>query len=124
MKRLFLVLFVSMLGVGLVNAQSSWDDLTKEEKLSKAKKFRADNQNYLKNTLGLNDEQISDIDNVNVCYLSTLDRISRYAPTDEAKEEAAQAVTAARSIQLDAIMGPENREKFMEYVAGKLMAAE
>jgi hypothetical protein len=34
----------------------------------KAQDFRADNQNYLKNTLGMNDEQLDDIDNVN-CML-------------------------------------------------------
>lgn len=123
MKKLFFVLIVSVIGVGMASAQT-WDDLSKEEKLMKAKKFRADNQNYLKNTLGLSDDQVNDIDDVNICYLSTLDRINRYAPTEEAKEEAAKAVTAARSIQLDAIMGVENREQFMEYVAGKLMAEE
>jgi hypothetical protein len=123
MKKLFFVFLISVIGVGMASAQT-WDDLSKEEKMMKAKKFRADNQNFLKNTLNMTDEQVSDIDNVNVCYLSTLDRINRYAQTDEAKENAAEAVTVARSIQLDAIMGEENREQFMEYVAGKLMAEE
>ena len=123
MKKLFLVAFMLLAGLSVVTGQS-WDDLTKEEKLLSAKEFRADNQNFMKNTLKLTDEQMNDIDNVNVCYLSTLDRIGRYAKTDEAKEEAAKAVTAARSIQLDAIMGPEKRDQFIEYVSNKLTAME
>lgn len=97
-----------------------WSELSKEEKWMKAQDFRADNQNYLKNTLGMNDEQLDDIDNVNVCYLSTLDRIDRYAKTDEDKTKYAKAVTAARGAQLDAIMGAEKRKQFMAYVQEKL----
>ena len=123
MKKLFAVFVFILFAGGMVSAQS-WSDMTKEEKLMSAKKFQADNQNYLRNTLGLNDDQINDINNVNACYLSTLDRIGRYGKTDEVKVEAAKAITAARSVQLDAIMGPEKRDQFMEYVGGKLAAMD
>jgi hypothetical protein len=123
MKKFIAVSVFMLLAGGMVSAQS-WSDMTKEEKLMSAKKFQTDNQNYLRNTLGLNDDQINDINNVNACYLSTLDRIGRYGKTDEAKLEAAKAITAARSVQLDAIMGPEKRDQFMEYVGGKLAAMD
>ena len=123
MKKLFTVFVFILFAGGTVSAQS-WSDMTKEEKLMSAKKFQTDNQNYLRNTLGLNDDQINDINNVNACYLSTLDRIGRYGKTDEVKVEAAKAITAARSVQLDAIMGPEKRDQFMEYVGGKLAAMD
>ena len=123
MKKSLFTLMLLFLGFSLVHAQT-WDDLSKEEKMMKAKKFVADNHNYMRNTLELTDDQIDDVDNVNACYLSTLDRINRYAQTDETKMEAAKAVTAARSVQLDAIMGTDKRDQFMEYVADKLIAEE
>ena len=123
MNKLFAIFVFILFAGGTITAQS-WSDMTKEEKLMSAKKFQTDNQNYLRNTLGLNDDQINDINNVNACYLSTLDRIGRYGKTDEVKLEAAKAVTAARSVQLDAIMGPEKRDQFMEYVGGKLAAMD
>jgi hypothetical protein len=108
-----------------VNAQTAqkWSDLSKEQKQMKLEAFRADNQKFLKDSLGLSQTQMDDIDNVNVCYLSTLDRIDRYAKTDGAKEEYAKAVTAARSAQLDAIMGTEKRKHFQNYVKAKLKKA-
>ena len=106
-----------------VNAQK-WSALTDEEKLMKLQSFREDNQNYLKNTLKLSDEQMADIDNVNICYLSTLDRIERYGKTDADKDKYAEAVTAARSAQLDAIMGVEKRNQYAKYVADKLKKAK
>jgi len=119
MKRTAFILILILFGVNALYAQK-WSELSKEEKLMKAQDFRADNQNYLKNTLGMSEDQLNDIDNVNVCYLSTLDRIDRYAKTDEDKTKYAKAVTAARGAQLDAIMGPEKRKQFMSYVGEKL----
>ena len=91
--------------------------------MMKAQEFRDDNQNYLKNTLKLTDDQLSDIDNVNLCYLSTLDRLDRYGKSDADKEKYAKSVTEARSAQLDAIMGADNRKKFQAYVQEKLKKA-
>ena len=119
MKKSIFTIAVILLATNLMFAQK-WADLSKEQKMMKAKEFRADNQNYLKNTLGMTEEQLSDIDNVNICYLSTLDRIDRYGKTDEAKTKYAKAVTEARGAQLDAIMGTEKRQQFMTYVADKL----
>jgi hypothetical protein len=100
-----------------------WSELTSEQKMMKAQEFRDDNQNYLKNTLKLTDDQLSDIDNVNLCYLSTLDRLDRYGKSDADKEKYAKSVTEARSAQLDAIMGADNRKKFQAYVQEKLKKA-
>jgi hypothetical protein len=90
----------------------------------KAKEFRADNQKYLKNTLGMTQKQLDDIDNVNICFLSTLDRINRYGKDEAAKEKYAQAVIDARSAQLDAIMGVDKRKQYGNYVAEKLKKFE
>ena len=119
MKKTILAIALAFFAVSSLYAQK-WSELSKEEKWMKAQDFRADNQNYLKNTLGMSDEQLEDIDNVNICYLSTLDRIDRYAKTDEDKTKYAKAVTAARGAQLDAIMGADKRKQFMSYVAEKL----
>ena len=124
MKKLILLVAVSFLAATVAIAQSQkWSDLSKEEKITKAKAFRADNQNYLKNTLGLTSQQATDVDNVNLCFLSTLDRISRYGKDDASKEKYAEAAIAARSAQLDAIMGPEKHKQFSDYVKGKLEKA-
>lgn len=101
------------------NAQK-WSDLTKEEKIMKAKEFRADNQKYLKDSLGLTQDQMTDIDNVNICYLSTLDRIDRYAKDDAAKQKYAKAISDARWDQLDAIMGADKHKQYAEYVKAKI----
>lgn len=101
-----------------------WEALTDEQKAMKLKDFRADNQQYLKNTLGMTPTQLDDIDNVNMCYLSTLDRIDRYAKADTTKEKLAEVVTAARWAQLDAIMGAEKHQKFADYVEEKLKKAK
>ena len=106
-----------------VNAQK-WSELTDEQKMMKLKSFRADNQNYLKNTLGMTQQQMTDIDNVNVCYLSTLDRISRYAKDDAAKEKYADAVSQGRWAQLDAIMGADKHEQYAKYLKDKLEKAD
>ena len=119
MRNLIFFILVFVAGATGASAQS-WDQLNDEQKLMKAKEFRADNQKYLKNTLGMTQTQLDDIDNVNVCYLSTLDRINRYAKDDAAKEKLADVLAEARSAQLDAIMGVEKRDKYMAYVKEKI----
>ncbi|ANE51702.1 hypothetical protein [Flavisolibacter tropicus] len=124
MKKYVLLLGLLLMGSGLSLFAQKWSDLTDEEKMMKLESFRDDNQNYLKNTLKMTEDQLADIDNVNICYLSTLDRIDRYAKTDADKEKYAKAVTAARSAQLDAIMGVEKRKQFAKYVEEKLKKAK
>src|SRR6516225_2851001 len=102
MKKTSLFVGICLAFVSSTHAQK-WSDLTKEEKTMKAKEFRADNQKYLKDSLGMTEQQMTDIDNVNICFLSTLDRIDRYAKDDEAKQKYAKAVSDARWGQLDAI---------------------
>lgn len=119
MKKLCFLLLVVSATTGAI-AQQKWSDLSKEEKLMKVQSFRDDNQQYLKDKLAMSPEQLDDIDNVNICYLSTLDRIDRYGKDDAAKEKYAKAITSARSAQLDAIMGADKRKQYVEYVQGKL----
>lgn len=104
-------------------SQKKWADLTKEEKQMKMQDFIDDNHQYMLDSLKLSAQQIADVDNVNVCYLSTLDRIDRYGKSDANKEKYAQAVTAARSAQLDAIMGTAKHQQFGNYVRAKLKKA-
>lgn len=119
MKKFILITAISLAGLTSVSAQK-WSDLTKEEKIMKAKEFRADNQKYLKDSLGLSQTQMDDIDNVNICFLSTLDRIDRYAKDNATKEKYAKAVADARWGQLDAIMGTDNHKKYAQYVMAKI----
>jgi hypothetical protein len=128
MKKAFLLIAVLFSLASATQAQKAatatkWSQLTDEEKLMKAQGFREDNQNYLKNTLKLSDDQRNDIDNINLCYIASLDRIDRYGKDDATKEKWAKTVTAARGAQLDVIMGPENHKKYHDYVVGKLEKA-
>lgn len=123
MKKFFILLLISVSVAGTANAQK-WADLSNEQKISKLQDFRDDNQKYLKETLKLSDEQRVDIDNVNLCFLSTLDLIDRYGKDDAAKEKYAKSAVNARNAQLDAIMGAENRKKFQDYVVAKLKKAQ
>jgi hypothetical protein len=119
MKRILLFFFVSMLGTVTTLSAQKWEDLSKEQKMGKVKEFRDDNQAYLK-SLGLNEEQLSDIDNVNICFLSTLDRIDRYGGDDASKKKYAKTALGSRSAQLDAIMGADKRKQYIAYVQEKL----
>lgn len=121
MKKI--TLLMTFMVISCMTFAQSFDDLSKEDKLMKMKEFRADNQNFLKSSLGLSDDQLVDIDDVNLCYLTTLDRIDRYA-SDENKMKFAKAATASRAAQLDAIMGPDNRKKYMDYIMAKLEKIE
>jgi len=123
MKKTILFMIVCLVALTKLNAQT-WAELTEEQKVMKLKSFRADNQKYLKEKLGMSATQLNDIDNVNICYLSMLDRINRYGKTEENKTKVAEAATEARSIQLDIIMGEEKHKKFTEYVTEKIKKAQ
>jgi hypothetical protein len=123
MKKAILTLIVVAAAFTSVNAQKKWADLSNEDKLLKAQAFRDDNQAYLKNTLKVSDAQREDVDNVNLCYVASLDRIDRYGKDDDTKLKWAKAATAARGAQLDVILGVENHKKYQDYVAGKLKKA-
>jgi len=117
---LFIVICISAVAA---NAQK-WSEMTDEQKMMKLKSFRADNQAYLKNTLGMTQQQMRDMDNVNIWYLSTLDRISRYAKDDTTKEKYADAITQGRWAQLDAIMGADKHEQYAKYLKDKIEKAD
>jgi hypothetical protein len=119
MKSRIFLMVIGLLALTAVRAQK-WSELTDDEKLMKAKEFRADNQNYLKNTLGMNQTQLDDIDNVNVCFLATLDRIDRYGKDQASKEKYAKTIADARNAQLDVIMGKDKHKKYSDYFTEKL----
>jgi hypothetical protein len=123
MKKTILFIMVCIVTATAANAQK-WSELTDEQKLMKLKSFRADSQAYLKNTLGMTQQQMTDIDNVNICYLSTLDRISRYAKDDATREKYADAVSQGRWAQLDAIMGADKHNQYAQYLKDKIEKAE
>lgn len=120
MKRVLFLLTFSLLFFAGTGYAQKWSELSEEQQLMKMQAFREDNQHYLKDTLGLTQDQLDDVDEVNLCYLGTLERIDRYAKDDAAKEKYAKAATAARAAQLDAIMGEEKRKQFSQYVRAKL----
>jgi hypothetical protein len=121
--KVFLVALTLITAVS-VHAQK-WEELSKEEKLVKLKSFRADNQKYLKDSLKLTETQMTDLDNLNLCFLSTLDRVDRYTKDHATKEKYADALWEVRWAQVDAIMGKEKHEKYAAYLKRKLaMAAE
>ena len=122
MKKVLLIMTGCLLGMYASQAQK-WSDLSREEKVMKLKEFRADNQKYQKDSLGLTAEQMTDADNVNICYLSTLDRIDRYGKDQATKEKYAKAITDARWAQLDVIMGADKHKQYAEYLKRKIKAA-
>jgi len=118
------ILFIVLCVIAAAANAQKWNELSDEQKMMKLKSFRAENQAYLKNTLGMTQTQLDDIDNVNVCYLSTLDRINRYAKDDATKEKAADAIDQARWAQLDAIMGADKHEQYAKYLKDKIEKAQ
>ncbi len=130
MKKAIFCLFLSLSFYVSSHAQAQaqalaqkWSALSDEEKLLKAESFRNDNQSFLQNTLKMSDDQRMDIDNVNMCYVASLDRIARYGKDDAAKEKWAKTSTQARNAQLDVIMGADNHKKYAEYIVGKIKKA-
>ena len=123
MKKYLFNLVAMLLVLSVSSFAQKWADLSNEEKVMKAKSFTEDNHKYMKETLKLSEEQISDADNVNVCYLTTLDRINRYGKTDADKEKYAKSATESRAKQLEAIMGTDNYGKYKKYVGDKVKKA-
>jgi hypothetical protein len=122
MKKILVIIFMGTFAMSGSAFAQKWEDLSNEQKMSKIQGFREDNQKYLKG-LGLTDDQLNDVDNVNICFLSTLDRIDRYGGDEASKKKYAKSAVAARSAQLDAIIGVDKRKQYIEYVQGKLEKA-
>jgi len=123
MKSKILLAIFCLLLIAKVNAQTKWEELTDEQKLEKLKSFRDDNQKYLKDTLKLTQTQMTDLDNLNLCFLSTLDRIDRYTKDHATKEKYAEALWEVRWAQVDAIMGKAKHEKYAAYLKRKITLA-
>jgi len=119
--RIFFTVMIMLTTIAM-HAQK-WNELSDEKKLAKLESFRADNQKYLKDSLKLTKTQITDLDNVNLCFLSTLDRIDRYTKEDATKEKYAEALWEVRWAQVDAIMGKEKHEKYAAYLKRKIEKA-
>ena len=122
MKKMILVLLVMMAATS-TQAQK-WEDLSAEQIMEKAKGFREDNQKYLKEKLGMTEDQVIDIDNTNVCFLASMERINAYGKDKATKEKWAKTAVQARQAQMDMIMGPEKRKQYMDYVTAKLKKAQ
>ena len=65
---------------------------------------------------------MTDLDNLNLCFLSTLDRIDRYTKDNATKEKYAEALWEVRWVQVDAIMGKKKHAK-MQYLKRKINKA-
>ncbi len=122
MKTKIFFIVTALLTAIVTNAQK-WNELTDEKKLAKLESFRADNQKYMKDSLKLSKTQMTDLDNLNLCFLSTLDRIDRYAKDDANKEKYAEALWEVRWAQVDAIIGKEKHEKYAAYLKRKINKA-
>ena len=119
MKHKFFFL-IAACSTALSGYAQTWEEMTDEQKLMKLKTFRAENQKYMKDSLKLTSTQINDVDNINLCYLSTLDRIVRYGKTEENKQKVADAVSEARWLQIDAIIGEEKHNKYSAYLERRI----
>lgn len=122
MKARFLLIAIFLVTATMSYAQK-WEELSDEQKITKLKSFRDDNQKYLKDSLKLSQTQITDLDNLNLCFLSTLDRVDRYAKDDATKEKYAEALWEVRWAQVDAIMGKDKHEKYAAYLKRKITLA-
>jgi len=123
MKSKLLLVIICLLAITTSYAQKKWEELSDEQKLTQLKSFRDDNQKYLKDTLKLTATQMTDLDNLNLCFLSTLDRVDRYTKDHATKEKYADALWQVRWAQVDAIMGKEKHDKYAAYLKRKLTAA-
>ncbi|MGZ3853976.1 MAG: hypothetical protein ACXVBX_14360 [Flavisolibacter sp.] len=123
MKSKILLAILCLVCISKIQAQTKWEQLSDEQKLEKLKSFRAENQKYLKDTLKLTATQMTDLDNINVCFLSTLDRIDRYGKVQANKEKYAEALWQVRWAQVDAIMGKEKHEKYAAYIKKRIEEA-
>jgi len=115
-----LILLAAVFFMTLVSHAQKWEEMSDEQKLMKLKTFRAENQKYMKDSLKLTATQINDVDNINLCYLSTLDRIVRYGKDDDTKQKLADAVSEARWAQIDVIMGEEKQNKYSAYLERRI----
>lgn len=68
--------------------------------MRKAKDFREDKQKFLKD-LGLTDDPLIDVDNVNACYTFSLERINSYGKDNATKQKWAKPASQACSDEHD-----------------------
>ena len=119
MKKMICLLAL-IAGTVLSAGAQNWENMTDEQKAQKAKEFREDNQKYLK-SLGLSEDQMIDLDNVNSCHAFALERIAHYSKDEATKKKNMEMANSARKLQMDLIMGPDNRAKYEKYLTDKAM---
>jgi len=100
--------------------QETWSNMSQEEKMMKLKSFRADNQKFLKDSLGMTDHQLKLIDSVNKVYLGGIKQIESSTAPDDVKLGKARDITKTRAYGLDIIMGVANHQRFTQYIYDKL----
>ena len=103
--------------------QQTWSDMSKEDKMMQLKSFRADNQKYLKDSLGMTKEQLKSIDSVNSIFMDGLKTIERSSASDDEKVAKAKEMAKKRGEDLDMIMGEQKHHRFTQYVYEKLQKA-
>ncbi|HEY3386090.1 MAG TPA: hypothetical protein VGK46_06250 [Saprospiraceae bacterium] len=123
MRHFVLLLMLLVLNISQSLIAQSWDELTDEQKVMKLQSFMEDNQRYMRETLGLTEDQVLDVESVNACFLNNLDVIANYGGSDSERKKYAKSSVKARQKQLQAIMGTEKFEKFQSYVSAKLQKA-
>jgi len=123
MRHFVLLLMLLVLNISQSLIAQSWDELTDEQKVMKLQSFMQDNQRYMRETLGLTEDQVLDVESVNACFLNNLDVIANYGGSDSERKKYAKSSVKARQKQLQAIMGTEKFEKFQSYVSAKLQKA-
>jgi hypothetical protein len=122
---ILLVLITSISTASIAQTwQETWTNMSKEEKMMKMNAFRADNQKFLKDSLGMTGTQLKSIDSVNSIYLKGLNQIEKSSDTDDQKLAKAREITKTRGTDLDNIMGEEKHGKFSQYLYGKLKDTE
>jgi hypothetical protein len=120
-KTIFLLAF--LLTAAIQAGAQDWANLTDEQKAQKAREFREDNQKYLK-SLGLSEDQMTDIDNVNSCHAFAMERITHYSKDEASRKKNLEMANSARKLQMDLIMGPENRAKYEKYLTDKAIKVQ
>jgi hypothetical protein len=119
MILLGLITSFSMLSFGQT-WQQTWSDMSKEEKLAQIKSFRASNQKYLKDSLGMTSQQLHQIDSVNSVFWKGLRPIENGSGTDDQKFDKAKELASKRAVALDNIMGEGKHNQFSQYLERQL----
>ena len=123
-----MILLVLITGISMVSFaqtwQQTWSEMSKEEKMAKVNSFRADNQKFLKDSLGMTSTQLKEIDSLNVVFFKEMKLIERSPDSDDDKLAKAKELAVKRGAELDRIMGEDKHHRFTQYMYNKLQKAQ